>query len=269
MKIHHLRNATLIIESGNDFILIDPMLGDKGTIVPFTFFRCKAKRNPLVELPSGSLELLNKVTHCLVTHKHPDHIDKKGIRFLREKGMPVICSIKDKKHFLKQGLNVTQTVNNWEKLPFIGGFITGVPAKHGYGFISKLMGNVIGFYIESPNDQSIYISSDTVYTDDVERALKNLQPNIAVVAGGSAQMDFGKPILMRMSDIIKFIKNSPKKVVINHLEALNHCPTTRKQLRNKLNENNLLEKVYIPDDGGKDRLTKSDMSDELQETLQR
>ncbi|WP_366935430.1 hypothetical protein [uncultured Christiangramia sp.] len=35
----------------------------------------------------------------------------------------------------------------------------------------------------------------------------------------------------------------------NHLEAVNHCPTTRTQLREKLAENGLLEKTFIPNDG--------------------
>ena len=249
MKIHHLRSATLIIESGGNFILVDPMLGKKGSIVPFTFFRFKARRNPLIDLPVNTTDLLEKVTHCLVTHKHPDHIDNDGVNFLKKKKIPVICSINDLNHFVKQGLTITQTVNYWKKAPFIGGFVTGIPAKHGYGSISKSMGHVMGFHIELPNAPSVYISSDTVYTNDVDRALKDLQPDIAVVACGSAQMDFGKPILMRMEDIIKFVRNSPKKVVANHLEALNHCPTTRAQLKSRLNESGLIEKVYIPDDG--------------------
>ena len=29
MKIHHLRNATFVIESKSTFILVDPMLGKK------------------------------------------------------------------------------------------------------------------------------------------------------------------------------------------------------------------------------------------------
>jgi len=249
MKIHHLRSATLIIESGKNFILVDPMLGGKGTIMPFSLFRFKAKKNPLIELPLNSSELLEKVTHCVVTHKHPDHIDKYAIGFLKEKNIPVFCSINDKEYFIKQGLNIVQTIKYWQKESFLGGSITGIPARHGYGFIAKSMGKVMGFYIELPNLPSVYISSDTIYTDDVEKALKDLQPDITVVACGSAQTDFGKPILMRMNDIIKFVRNSPKKVIANHLEALNHCPTTREQLRNKLNENGLLEKVYIPDDG--------------------
>jgi len=36
MKIHHLRNATFVIESGTHFILIDPMLIEKGKLAPFS-----------------------------------------------------------------------------------------------------------------------------------------------------------------------------------------------------------------------------------------
>ncbi|WP_316928806.1 hypothetical protein [Epilithonimonas tenax] len=34
MKIHHLRNATLVIETEDKVILVDPMLGKKGTAGP-------------------------------------------------------------------------------------------------------------------------------------------------------------------------------------------------------------------------------------------
>jgi hypothetical protein len=74
-------------------------------------------------------------------------------------------------------------------------------------------------------------------------------PNICVVACGSAQLDEHEPILMTMDDIIKFIKNAPKLVIANHLEALNHCPTSRKELKDRLRNENILEKVKIPEDG--------------------
>lgn len=68
MKIHHLRSATFIIESGPHFILVDPMLGGKGSLPAFSYFRFKVAKNPLVDLPLNAQELLNKVTHCLITH---------------------------------------------------------------------------------------------------------------------------------------------------------------------------------------------------------
>ena len=87
MKIHHLRNATFVIESGDCHLLIDPMLGARGTLPAFARFRHKPRRNPTVELPDGANAVLEKVTHGLITHcqtfgiralQHTDHLDTAG-----------------------------------------------------------------------------------------------------------------------------------------------------------------------------------------------
>ncbi len=249
LNIHHFRNATMVIETEKDVILVDPMLGLKGTMPTFTFFRFKAQKNPIVNLPENCDEILKKITHCIITHQHPDHIDKEGERFLKENKTPITCSVNDEEAFKKKGLNVVQTINYWEKSDFLGGRIEGIPAKHGYGFIAKPMGNVMGFHIKLPKQKSIYISADTVYTDAVDKVLKEYKPDICVVASGTAQLDIFQPLLMTITDILKFVKNSPEKVIANHLEAVNHCPTTRKKLREELEINNLSEKVEIPIDG--------------------
>jgi L-ascorbate metabolism protein UlaG (beta-lactamase superfamily) len=249
MKLHHLRNATLVIETETDVILVDPMLGKRKTIPPFTIFRYKAHRNPIVALPKNSRDILSRVTICLITHLHPDHIDKAGEVFLRRKSIPVICSTKIENALSARGLNIVQTLNYWEPQEFLGGKIIGIPAIHGYGFIAKLMGNVMGFHIELPNQKSIYISSDTVFTEHVQKILVEFKPEIAVVACGTARLDIGQPLLMRMNDILKFVALAPQYVLANHLEALNHCPTKRSQLRLALEQNNLLDKVSIPEDG--------------------
>lgn len=249
MKIHHLRNATFVIEAGNNVVLIDPMLGEKGSILPFAILRFRARKNPTVDLPTNAENILKKVTHCLITHKHPDHIDLEGIKFLKQKSTPVTCSHKDIIHFKKKGLNEVQPLEYWKKEPFLGGSITGIPAKHGYGFIAKPMGNVMGFHIELPNTSSIYISADTIYTNDVDKVLKDLKPRLSIVACGTAQLDIGKPLLMHLDDIITFVRNSPGIVYANHMEALNHCPTTRQILLKRLLNEGLVDKVLIPNDG--------------------
>ena len=248
LHIHHLRNATMIIETAEEVLLIDPMLGRRGTMPSFTLFRHKAKRNPIVELPESSA-LLTRVTHCLITHQHADHLDPTAEKFLIEKQLPVTCSVKDEKLFNKKGLKVVQTIDYWKKSSFLGGTIEGIPAKHGYGFVAIPMGNVMGFYLELPNQPSIYLSSDTIYTKEVEKVLKTYQPDISVVACGSAQLDLFGLLLMNMEDIISFVKNAPGKVIANHLEAVNHCPTTRKGFRKVLETKGLSDKVLIPMDG--------------------
>jgi len=250
MKVTHVRNATLVIETDDKVILVDPMLGKKGTAgPPFTLFRFKPKRNPIVDLPNNAMNIVEKTTHCLITHLHPDHLDKEAENFLRSKQIPIICSIKDKKILQKKGLIVSQTIEYWKESTFLGGKIQGIPAVHGYGFIAKPMGNVMGYYIELPNEKSIYLSADTIYTDDVHKTLTQMKPEISVVACGTAQLDIFQPLLMRMDDILKFIKNAPNQVIANHLEAVNHCPTGRTQLKNEVSIIGLSNKIFIPDDG--------------------
>ncbi len=249
LKIHHLRNATMIIETNDHAILIDPMLGAKGSLPPFAFFRHKAKKNPTVHLPENSTELLKKVNHCLITHLHPDHIDNEGVKFLKSRNIPVTCSIKDEKNLRKRGLNIVQSLTYWSKEPFLNGTIEGIPAKHGYGFVSKPMGNVMGFYITLSNGKTIYLTSDTIYTNDVNKVLNEYKPDISVLPCGEARFDLFRHLIMTKKNILNFVKNSPGITVANHLESINHCPLTRSQLEATLKEHGLLKKVIIPKDG--------------------
>ena len=258
MKIHHLRNATFIIESGKDFILVDPMLGVKDSLPPFSRFRFKSLRNPLVDLPSNAESVLKKVTHCLITHsqklgikalQHTDHLDVSGEDFLRKGNTPISTLARDANVLKKYGLNIQTMLEYWEPQPLLGGEIIAVPALHGHSWLHNLMANGAGYVLSLLNEPSIYISGDTVYTSDVERALKKLKPDISVMASGTATLDISTPILMPMDELLQFVRNAPGKVIANHLEALNHCPTTREELRNELENNELLSKVHIPNDG--------------------
>ncbi len=258
MKIHHLRNATFIIESGSNNILVDPMLSGKGQLPTFTHFRHPPERNPTVELPKNALRLLEKVTLCLITHSqklglelltHTDHLDSPGKSFLKKNNIPVVCRQQDAPYMKKNGLCVGSELKDWQAEKFLGGEVTAIPAKHGHSWIHNFMANGSGFFIQLPDEPSIYISGDTVYTDDVNRALTELKPDIAVVAAGSASLDIGGPILMPLEEIITFIETAPNRVIANHMEALNHCPTTRLSLKQKLKERNLLSKTLIPSDG--------------------
>ncbi len=248
MKIHHLRNATFVLEHQEHFILIDPMLGPKGQIPPFSFIKNKIRRNPLVEMPQDTA-VLEKVTHGLITHLHPDHLDQAGEDFLVRRKIPVTCNQRDEGKLRKKGLNVVQTLDYWQTADFCDGQITGIPAVHGYGLIAKLMGNVIGFHIEFNQQDSLYLSADTVYTADVDRVLKEYQPKVAVLAAGSAAFDVGGKLLMNEADLLTFVQNAPGQVYANHLDALNHCPMTRTKFSQLMAENQLSEKVKFPADG--------------------
>jgi len=258
MKLHHLRNATCVIESGATHILIDPMLSRKGALPPFAYLRHRPKRNPTVPLPDTASQILDKVTHCLITHSqkwgiellgHTDHLDTPGKSFLIKNQIPVICCQQDAAYMAQKGIRVEAAPHYWQTESVLGGQITAIPAQHGHSWTHHFMANGAGFYLELPNEPSLYISGDTVYTDAVDRALTEFKPDIAMVAAGSASLDVGGPILMSLEEILTFIQKAPHKVIANHLEALNHCPTTRAQLKQALEKRGLLSKTLIPDDG--------------------
>lgn len=161
----------------------------------------------------------------------------------------MICNKLDETILRKKKLNIVQTIDYWNRVNFLGGKIEGISAKHGYGFIAKPMGVVMGFYLALPDEPSLYISSDTIYTESVEKVLLQYKPDITVAACGLAQFDLFQKVLMTKEDIIKFVANSPGKVIANHLESINHCPMTRKELKELLERNKLVNKVLIPFDG--------------------
>ncbi|MEM9325015.1 MAG: MBL fold metallo-hydrolase [Bacteroidota bacterium] len=249
MKLHHIRNATMVIEVDDIAILVDPMLGPKGSQAPFTLFRYPPRQNPIIPLPEGAVDLLDKVNHCVITHRHPDHIDRDGQQFLIERNIPVLCSQHDYDLFRSRGLYVTHAVQAGQEEPYLGGKAIGVEARHGYGWVARLMGKVMGYYLEFPNCPSIYLSSDTIFTEQVAQAIHDYQPDLCVFAAGMARLDVGEPLLMNIEDMIRFVKASPKQAIANHLEAVNHCPVTRQELSRALQKEGVRQKVWIPEDG--------------------
>lgn len=258
MKIHHLRNATMLLEVGSHSLLVDPMLSKRGKLPPFSVLRQRPRANPIVDLPEGADLVLQQTTHCLITHantfgipflQHSDHLDTPGERFLQERNIPVITSVVDGAYLKKKGLNVCQSLEYWQTSEFIGGRITAVPAQHGHGWIHKVMANGAGFFIEIPSEPSLFISGDTVLTPHVKRALTDLKPDVAVVAAGRAQMDVGKPLLMSLDEVVEFATLAPGVVVANHLEALNHCPIKRSDVLAAFRIKGLVDRLWIPNDG--------------------
>lgn len=160
-----------------------------------------------------------------------------------------MCPEKDATYLKRLGLSVEWGLLPWQRTPFLGGHVTAIPATHGYGWIRKLMANGVGFFLEFPAEPSLYISGDTILSPQVESALRELKPDISVVAAGAAQLDLGRELLMHRTDILRFVRAAPGRVIANHLEALNHCPTTRAGLREWLESEGLGEKVQIPADG--------------------
>lgn len=74
---------------------------------------------------------------------------------------------------------------------------------------------------------------------------------------GSANLGFGGDILFSFPELLELAETAPRNVVFNHLEALDHCPTTRRELRDRLAEACLENRTYVPEDGEVVEITRS------------
>lgn len=244
MKIRHLRNATALLTLGEHRLLVDPMLAEPGALPSFKLFGGGRRRNPLVPLPPGADACLDAATAVLITHEHPDHCDRAALSWIQRRGLPVWASTIDAPNLRRKGLDVRELVGD-----VLGMATELVPARHGRGPLAWLMGPVSGYYLAHPDEPSVYLTSDATLTETVLDAVERLRPDVIVAPAGAANMGAGGDILFSLDELVTLVRRAPGQVVLNHLEAIDHCPTTRAGLRERMRAEGLLDRVRIPADG--------------------
>ncbi|MCL9701979.1 hypothetical protein AXF02_08925 [Staphylococcus aureus] len=232
MNITHVRNATLIVEYANKKILIDPMLGEKGSFPPFPEAPRDDQNNPLVELPMDINDIISNIDIVILTHLHLDHFDEDAEE-VRNVGFLNVEALEATNHI--GNINIIKT-----------------PAQHGRGEILQVAGNVCGLIFQNENEKTLYIAGDTVWYEEVEKTLESYQPEIVVVNGGDNQFNMGGSLIMNEVDIHKVAKTVPdSKIIVVHMEAVNHWNLSRKDLKQFAATNNFDSQIIIPNDGDK------------------
>lgn len=245
-NIQLLRHATVVVSMAGKKLLVDPMLGEKDAYdaVPNA---SNTIRIPMVDLPLGEEELstlLKEIDAVFVTHTHPDHWDPKAQEIL-PKNIPLFCQAPDEDTIKAQGFTNVTVINDqvdWEGITIhrFGGI-------HGTGKVAELMGPVSGFVFVHQND-SVYIAGDTIWHEEVVRALDTLQPKVTVLNTGGAQFVQGDPITMTPKDVEKVHQQMPTtKIVAIHMDSINHCFIKRPDLQKAMETKQI--PVVIPADG--------------------
>jgi L-ascorbate metabolism protein UlaG (beta-lactamase superfamily) len=242
MEIVQIRNATILLRLAEHRLLVDPMLGEPGTLP--AFHASNPHPNPLVPLPEIAGACLDETTGVIVTHEHPDHLDPPAIEWIRSRSLPVWASPVDVPSLRRQGLDARPLADG-----ALGMRVEVTACAHGRGLLGFRMGPAAGFFVAHPDEPSVYLTGDTVLTRAVLEALERLCPELTVAPAGAANFGTGGDILFSVDELAVLAERRAGALVLNHLEALDHCPTKRQALRARFADEIRHAGVFVPDDG--------------------
>jgi len=249
-KLHYIRQATSILEINTKKIIIDPVFAQKGTLAPIPF--SNNKRNPLNNLPLVKEELLKDIDAMLLTHYHPDHFDSIAEKII-PKNMKIFCQEKlQQKGFTN--LSSIQNSTKWQGIE-INRFkvqhhkaATGLPP----------FGESSAFLIEFKK-QKIFISGNSILDKKLVNTLKNTNPHYVIANTGACRFTKPNPILsssihmtFTKEDLIKITRILTKtKIIPIHMDAINHCSLTKKELQSYINRQHgkIKHRIIIPKEG--------------------
>ena len=252
MEIHQIRNATIIVEYAGKKILVDPMFSKKGELAtaPLPAKDWNMKRNPLYELPIAIEEIIKDLDFVFLSHLHFDHWDKAAEKALPKEIKIFVQDEKDLQKIKKSGFTNVEILT--ENSAFGEIKLSRTRAQHGKGFILKMAGQVCGMVLQHPSEKTLYIVADTVWYEEVEKAINKYNPEVMVVNGGDNRFIIGNQLIMNKKDIYSVHKASPNaRIVVSHMEGVNHNSLTRKELRAFLTKKGITDKVLVPEDGEK------------------
>lgn len=244
MKVKLIRNATLRIEYAGITMLIDPMLGSKGAFRSFAGI----ENNPTVDLPIPASEVLSGVDLMLVSHLHQDHFDAKAQDSI-DKSIPILCQPGDGETITTYGFDQVTELESETQWRQINIWRTG--GQHGTGQWAERLNPVSGFVFQFPHEPTLYWIGDSVWCEEVEHALDKFRPDVIVCHAGGAELNNSGPIIMDALQTIEVCEAALAAVVIaTHMEALDHCKTSRKDLQLAAESSGIdLDRLLIPEDG--------------------
>jgi len=231
IDLFHVGIATCVLSIDNQVkIAIDPALFKKGTKLKFKSFESERLKNPIFDNTT-----FEDIDIWLITHSHGDHVDILGKEKISKDSL--VLSNKDSLKILA-GKNLKEV--SWkEKYIFskndISIEIEAIPAYHASSLLMrKLVGKVNGYLLTITSDsveEKIYFTSDTVFHEDIVKALpKNVDVLIANLGNVQANKK-GGPLTMNISMLDKFVEVlNPRIVVPIHIDDFSHYDTREEEV---------------------------------------
>lgn len=261
LKVQFVRNATMKIEYAGKTFLTDPMFAEQGRYPGFLNNEILA--NPTQQMPVDVKDLMQDVAFVLVTHTHipedpsmegpSDHFDAVAVETI-DKKMPLYIQPYDVAGLERKGFtNLTSIEDEIDidgiKITRIGGVHSDVEQ------LLPLVGDSSAYVLQAKDEPTIFWTGDTLLTEDMKASIQQYQPDIVIVHAGGAALPIDmegnmSQLVMNAEDTIELSKLVPNaKIVAIHMEALDHCPVTRDELKAKATAAGIIERFYIPEDG--------------------
>ena len=249
-SIRLIRNATLKVSYADKLILVDPMLSEKGSSIS----ALGVNLNPRVHLTMPVKEVLEGVDFVLLTHSHIDHYDDAAKKAI-PKAMPWYVQPADYDTVAVKERFVRTTIVP-DSLTVDGITLVRIAGSHGRGKLAEMMGTSSGYVLKAKGQPTVYIMGDCVWDEATKKAVAIHRPDYIVVnSGGAILPPFSKecgPIIPNEHETMQIIDECPANVrfIAVHMDAIDHCQTTRTILRNEARHHGAdMERLIIPEDG--------------------
>jgi L-ascorbate metabolism protein UlaG (beta-lactamase superfamily) len=253
MKITQVRNATQLITFAGKTFLIDPMLSPKDTYPGFAGTLLSDIRIPMVELPLG-IDTLLDVDAIIVTHTHLDHWDDAAVAHIPKGKLIYVQNEGDERLLRSQGFTHLRVLSASSRFGEIELIKTdgqhGSDEAYANPQIAERMGEACGVVFRHPSEQTVYLVGDSIWINAVAENMRQYRPGVVILNTGWAHLQGYGPIIFGREDILKTHFILPEaQIVGTHMEAVNHCLVTRKDLLEYAAVNNIQQFVSAPADG--------------------
>lgn len=255
VQMQHIRNATAKITYAGQTFLVDPLLAPKGAYPGFEGTFHSEQRNPLVDLPMTTEEVMAGVDAVIVTHTHLDHWDGGEHEFVR-KDIPLFVQ-HEADAAMVRGQGYTDVRILGVNTDFKGVNLTKVGGQHGNDAmyaneaLKAGLGEAMGVVFQAPRSPTVYFAGDTIWHSEVDQSLEQFAPDVIVLNTGEARMKgFTGSIIMSKDDVLHAAQAAPDATIVAvHMDAINHMTLSRSDLRDYVAQNGIEERVRIPADG--------------------
>lgn len=247
MRLHQIRNATLIVEIKGVRFLVDPMFASKSEYQPIT-----DKFWPFFDLPFSPKDIIKNIDAVILTHLHTDHFDKYAQEILPKSTKIFVQDMFDKNALEKEHFDNVEVINS-EGSEFEGINLYKTECRHGvkalvepFMLANGMRWEAMGVVFKADNEPTLYLAGDTLWFEGIKKAIDNYKPKYIVVNAAYAQTPAGIPIIMGIDDIKELHEYYPTgRLIASHMDNVGNAAITRTDLR----QSEVKDYIYAPADG--------------------